>query len=145
MHPHTILTKIQAALQLSESQVSETWRLGNTPPLAKENSCTRDQLAGFLEGLILLKRGPKPGDAQTNIPSADALDNNAVLKKLRIALDMKEDAVLEVFGRNGVMPSKGELSSWTRKRGHKNYKECTDEQLTAFLDGLQAESGADLC
>ncbi|UTW12204.1 DUF1456 family protein [Marinobacterium rhizophilum] len=63
------------------------------------------------------------------------MTNNDVLKKLRIALDLKEADLFTIFALTEHSINKAELSGYFRKPGHKNYKECSDEVLQAFLDG----------
>ncbi len=63
------------------------------------------------------------------------MTNNDILKKLRIALDLKEIDMIEIFEFAGYEINKSELSGLFRKEGHKNYRSCSDELLTLFLDG----------
>ncbi len=63
------------------------------------------------------------------------MTNNEIIKKLRIALDLKELDMTEIFEHAGYEIKKQELAGIFRKEGHKNYKECSDELLTHFLDG----------
>lgn len=63
------------------------------------------------------------------------MTNNDVLKKLRIALDLKEADLFAIFALTEHKINKAELSGYFRKPGHKNYKECSDDVLQAFLDG----------
>ena len=99
-------------------------------------NCGDIVLGYFLDGLILYKRGRKemkPGE--TRRPDS-RLTNNTILKKLRIALELKEDDMLAVLKLADVDISKSELSAFFRKEGHKNYKECGDQFLRKFLKGL---------
>lgn len=91
-------------------------------------------LAAFLNGLIILKRGPKD---DTTPVAEKALDNNAILRKLKIALDMKDEDMLEVFGLREFKISKHELSAFFRKPSQAQYRECKDQILRNFLQGLQ--------
>ena len=96
--------------------------------------CTYEELGIFLDGLITYKRGESTNKKKTN--EIVVLSNNLVLKKLRIALELKEPEIEIIFGLSGVELSKQNLSSLFRKDGHKNYKACSDELLLAFIDGL---------
>ncbi|QOR62802.1 DUF1456 family protein [Sulfurovum sp. ST-21] len=96
--------------------------------------CSYEELGVFLDGLIVLKRGPSPKKATEE--EAVELTNNLILKKLRIALELKEAETEIIFNLADVMLSKQELKSLFRKEGHKNFKACSDELLTAFLEGL---------
>jgi len=63
------------------------------------------------------------------------MTNNEIIKKLRIALDLKELDMIEIFELSGYEINKSELSGIFRKEGHKNYKECSDLVLNHFLNG----------
>lgn len=91
-------------------------------------------LAAFLNGLIILKRGPK----EDSTPVAEkTLDNNAILRKLKIALDMKDDDMLAVFALKSFRLSKHELSAFFRRPTQPQYRQCKDQILRNFLQGLQ--------
>jgi len=64
------------------------------------------------------------------------LANNDILKKIRIALELKEADMLAVFQLAGFPTSKSELTALFRTKGHENYKECGDQLLRNFLKGL---------
>ncbi len=99
-------------------------------------ACSNPLMSLFLDGLIIHKRGRRESDAGLP-PKPDAsLNNNAILKKLRIALDLKEDDMIAVMALAGVKISKSELSALFRTKGHKHYKECGDQFLRNFLQGL---------
>lgn len=117
--------------------------------------CSTDLLERFFDGLILYNRGaqeekssereapsPKSGSAgkygeQIRVSAApDSLDNNLILKKIRIALDLKQEEMMEIFRLGDVKMAKGEFTALFRKKGHKNYKECGDQYLKRFLEGL---------
>lgn len=93
-----------------------------------------ETLCRFLDGLIISKRGPHPSGS---IPKPlDFLPNNEILKKLRIALNLKEDDVLAVFRKAGFVVTKAELGSFFRKPGHRNYRKCPEQVLRKFIQGL---------
>lgn len=103
--------------------------------------CKNDTLASFLNGFIIFKRGkqdPKPGQPETPVLSIKDSGNlnNIMLKKLKIALSLTSDDMLEIFKETGVIVTKGELSALFRKEGHKHYKECGDKYARNFLKGL---------
>jgi uncharacterized protein YehS (DUF1456 family) len=99
-------------------------------------ACSDRMLGYFLDGLILHKRGKKETEAGQAKKAASPLTNNAILKKLRIALELKEDDMLGVLKLADIALSKSELTALFRKQGHKNYKECGDQFLRNFLNGL---------
>ncbi len=63
------------------------------------------------------------------------MTNNEIIKKLRIALDLKELDMIEIFKLSGYELKKYELSGIFRKEGNKNYRECSDLLLNHFLNG----------
>jgi uncharacterized protein YehS (DUF1456 family) len=64
------------------------------------------------------------------------MTNNDILKKLRIALKLKDTDILEILKLSGFEISKTEMTAFFRKPDHRNYKECGDQFLRRFLDGL---------
>lgn len=102
--------------------------------------CHNLTLDAFLNGLIIYKRGKqeqKPGAKAPELNIAKNHNvNNIVFKKLKIALQLTSEDILEILSSVGVEISKGELSAVFRKEGHKNYKECGDRYLRNFLKGL---------
>jgi uncharacterized protein YehS (DUF1456 family) len=95
-------------------------------------------LESFLNGLIVYKRGrqeSKPGQpeqpALTHEPS-----NNLLLKKVKIALQLTSDDMLDILKLAGVTVSKSEMGGILRKQGHKNYSVCGDRYARNFLKGL---------
>ena len=91
-------------------------------------------LCRFLDGFIIEMRGPHPSGS---IPEPlDFLPNNEILKKLRIALNMKEEDVLAVFKKAEFVVNKAELGSFFRKEGHRNYRKCPEQVLRKFIHGL---------
>jgi len=91
-------------------------------------------LCRFFDGLIIEKRGPHPSG---NMPEPlEFLSNNEILKKLRIALELKEDDVLAIFKKAGFVVTKAELGSFFRKENHRNYRKCPEQVLRKFIRGL---------
>lgn len=97
--------------------------------------CPQNVMARFLNGLIYLRRGKD----ETRPPLAPELPtNNVVLKKLRVAFELKDDDIIAMLEESGFKISKTELSALFRKEGHHNYRECGDQFLRNFLKGLTA-------
>ena len=99
-------------------------------------ACNDRVMGSFLDGLILSRRGahdPKPGVA---VAPETVLNNNLIIRKLRIALELNDEAMLTIFARAGVQLSKSELSALFRARGHRNFKPCGDQMLRNFIRGL---------
>ena len=92
------------------------------------------QLAPFLNGLIDYKRGKK----EDSVPKASKrLNNNIIFTKLKIAFNLKADAILEIMSLADFPIRKLELSAFFRKPENKHYRECKDDILDAFLRGLE--------
>ena len=98
-------------------------------------ACDDALMAAFLDGLITYKRGPHA--LKPDLPQPEAtLNNNLILRKLRIALELNDEAMMAVLKRAGVTVSKSDLSALFRAAGHRNYKECGDQFLRNFVRGL---------
>ncbi|RJX68332.1 DUF1456 family protein [Vibrio sinensis] len=95
---------------------------------------TDTELACFLNGLINTKRGKREGEQPQ---PEDRLDNNMIFQKLRIALNLKAEDILEILQLADFNLSKHELSAFFRKPGNKHYRECNDQVLRNFLQGVQ--------
>ena len=93
-------------------------------------------LASLLDGLIARYRGRRdPSSSPRPAPTAP-LSNNAILRALRIALELKDADLLSILGLAGVTISKPELSALFRREDHRNYQPCGDQFLRSFLRGL---------
>jgi len=91
-------------------------------------------LASFLNGFIIEKRGKKEGP----LPVAEKkLTNNIIFRKIKIALNLQADEIIELLNLADLYLSKHELSAFFRKASHKNYRECKDQILRNFLKGVQ--------
>ena len=147
INTNEILYRIQKALNLTTEEMLEAYKLeaykmdtSHLESLLKRRHddgfkvATYEELGVFLDGLVTLKRGPSP--KKPNDDETVELANNLILKKLRIALELKEAETEIIFGLADVELSKQQLASLFRKEGHKNFRACSDELLMAFLDGL---------
>ncbi len=144
-----ILRRIRYALNIDDPTMIEIFSLAGhvieqsllTSLLTKEGepgyaSCSSRVLGYFLDGLIVKKRGRNEAGPGGQQRPASHLTHNAILKKLRIALELKEEDMLDVLKLADIQLSKAELTALFRKEGHKNYKECGDQFLRNFLKGL---------
>ena len=96
-------------------------------------NCPDVTLATFLNGLINEKRGKKDGPQ----PHPEKrITNNIILTKLKIALNLKAEDILELVKGAEFNFSKSELSAFFRKADHKHYKVCKDQFLRNFIRGL---------
>jgi uncharacterized protein YehS (DUF1456 family) len=64
------------------------------------------------------------------------MTNNDIFKKLRVALHLRDDEIIEILKLVDFNISKAELSAFFRNEDHPNYKECGDQVLRNFLNGL---------
>lgn len=64
------------------------------------------------------------------------LTNNDILKKIRVALELKDEDIVHILKLSDFEVSKSELNALFRKPDHPNYKECGDQLLRNFLNGL---------
>lgn len=142
-----ILYRIQKALNLTADEILECYKLEEFDINTKHVEsllvrrqekdfmlCSYEELGVFLDGLVTLKRGPSPKNKEVN--KVVELTNNLILKKLRIAMELKEAETEIIFGLGDVELTKQQMASLFRKEGHKNFKECSAELLMSFLEGL---------
>ncbi|MFK5891107.1 MAG: DUF1456 family protein [Flavobacteriaceae bacterium] len=65
-----------------------------------------------------------------------ALTNNDILKKLRVALKLRDDEIVKICALVDFKVSKSELGAFFRKEDHPKYMACGDQILRNFLNGL---------
>lgn len=116
---------------VTREQISNWLKKDDDP---EYQSCSDSELAIFLNGLINHKRGKKDGPQHE---AESQLNNNIIFRKLKIALDLKNEDILEILGLADLRISKHELSAFFRKPDHKHYRVCKDQILRNFLKGVQ--------
>ena len=189
MDNNETMRRLRWALSLDDREAARLMALGglDVPPedaaawRRREDDdgaapCPDAGVAALLDGLVRDRRGPPPttpGDAPdtrevpgapgvpgTPVPAPARMDNNAVLKALRIALQLRGEDIAELVragtranGAHGPNPSHGgpsgaappaaeptlsssEIGSLLRKPGTRNYRRCGDQVLRRFLAGL---------
>ncbi|MES2817810.1 MAG: DUF1456 family protein [Pseudomonadota bacterium] len=143
-----VLRSVRYMLDLSDAKVVEITQLGGhsldkaaiVAYLKKDEEeegyqpCPDEVLAHFLDGLVFFKRGKN--DSLPAHPIELPVTNNMVLKKLRVAFELKEDDLHAILKAAEFPVSKPELSALFRKFGHSNYRTCGDQLLRNFLKGL---------
>ncbi len=145
INTNDILYRIKKSLNLSMSDMQKAYELEDykitkdrLEDILKKRQdkgfiiASYEELGVFLDGLISLKRGKTDRKSDENVE----LTNNLILKKLRVALQLKEAESEIIFGLADIELTKQQLASLFRKDGHKNFKICSDELLISFLDGL---------
>ncbi|MBE9559469.1 MAG: DUF1456 family protein [Proteobacteria bacterium] len=120
-----------ADYEVTREQISD-WLKKDDDPGYK--SCSDTQLAIFLNGLINHKRGKKDGPQPT---PEKKLNNNIIFRKLKIALNLKEEETLALLKLADLSISKHELSAFFRREDHKHYRVCKDQILRNFIKGMQ--------
>ncbi|WP_246943514.1 DUF1456 family protein [Bacillus pinisoli] len=155
MTNNDLLIRLRYALDLRNSEMVEIFELGGVyvqledipailtkyedeEAIPEEAACSNNMLESFLNGLITYKRGkqePKPG--QPEVPAITGEHaNNLLFKKVRIALSLTSDDIMDIMEAAGVKIAKGELSAILRKEGHSNYRVCGDKFARNLLKGL---------
>ncbi|MFN0254009.1 DUF1456 family protein [Pedobacter ureilyticus] len=64
------------------------------------------------------------------------MSNNEIIKKLRVALSLNTDQIIEICKLVNFTVTKSELGDIFRKEDHPNFKKCGDQILRNFLNGL---------
>jgi uncharacterized protein YehS (DUF1456 family) len=144
-----ILRSIRYMLDLGDGKVVEIIQLADADfPIGKEDvqaflkkdedpgyaECSDRVLAHFLDGLVVYYRGRNENAPPR--PVEKRITNNLVLKKLRVAFELKDVDMHQVFADAGFPVSKPELSALFRQPDHHNYRACGDQMLRNFLKGL---------
>jgi uncharacterized protein YehS (DUF1456 family) len=122
-----------AGKDVTRAQISDWLKKEDDPDYQR---CDDQQFATFLNGLIVDKRGAKDGPQP--VPEKQ-LNNNIIFRKLKIALNLQADEVLQLVNQSDFRMSKHELSAFFRKPGHKHFRECKDQVLRNFLKGMQVK------
>ena len=120
-----------AGLKVTREQVSQ-WLKREEDPDYK--SLKGFEFASFLNGFIIKKRGKRDGPPPK---PEDWMTNNLILKKLKIALELRSEDIQELLEMSNFPISDHELSAFFRKRDHKHFRQCQDQFLRLFLKGLQ--------
>jgi len=121
----------QADLAVTREQISNWMKKEEVPEYV---NCTDVQLATFLNGLINDRRGRREGEQ----PKPEKkLNNNIIFRKLKIALNLKDDEILDILLLADLRISKHELSAFFRRADHKHFRVCKDQILRNFLQGIQ--------
>jgi len=142
-----ILRRLSTIFNFTETQTLNVFVLGQCQISAeqlaefykeKDNSAYKElldvELASFLNGLIIEKRGKQDGPAREN---ETELTNNLIFNKVKIALALKADDVISVLELAELSLGKYELSAFFRNVNNKHYRECSDDVLSTFLKGLK--------
>ncbi len=147
MTNNDILRRLRYMLDLSDQQVAELFELGGQrAELQEVTDWTRSDedpllleltdyaLATFLNGLIADKRGQRPDGPE---PAETAINNNLILRKLKIAFKLKTNEIQAIYTLAGRQVSEHEITAFFRRPDQRQYRICNDQYLRWFLSGLQ--------
>lgn len=126
-----ISTLALADVEVSAAQVVQYTKKEEDEGFAR---CPDLILSSFLNGLIYLRRGKD--ESQPPLKADRKITNNIILKKLRIAFELKTDDILAILTEQKFRVSMPEITAMMRATEHKNYRECGDQFLRNFLKGL---------
>ncbi len=144
-----VLRAIRYMLDLSDGKVVELIHLADaTEAVSREDvqamlkkddepgyvECSNHQLALFLDGLVFHLRGKD--ESHPPRPLEKRVTNNVVLKKLRVAFELKDEDMHQIMEAADFPVTKPELSALFRQPAHKNFRLCGDQLLRNFLKGL---------
>lgn len=169
MNNNDRLVRLRYALDLKDSEMVEIFKLGGADMsigdvrylLTKKDEsdienddeftenhykkeCSNRLFESFLNGLIVYKRGRQMAKTGEPVEMTYALKhdkdvNNILLKKVKVALKLTNEDMLDILEEADVYISKGELSAVLRKEDHRNYQECGERYARNFLKGLVIE------
>ncbi len=146
MDKNDILRRIRFTFDLNDDKMMGIFKLGGKEITRAEVSdwlkkddnpefkiIEDENLAVFLNGFIILKRGAKDGP----MPAPEKrLNNNQILRKLKIALELKDEDIVDLLASVDFRVSRGEISAFFRNPSQDKYRVCKDQILRNFLVGL---------
>lgn len=154
MNNNDVLKRLRYALNVTDLKVVELFKsvgydiskgelesIFKTEGEAGYAECGDELMDKFLDALVLSLRGARAGtrEGEDRPAKTPRLNNNGILKRLRIALELKDDDIVGIMRLAGIEISKSEVSALFRKSGHPNYRPCGDQFLRNFLVGLTAK------
>jgi len=145
--PNEVIKKLSLALSLNRDDIKKIFEAVEfeidddrldailaKPSSKKYQVASYEELGNFLDGLIAFKRGEiakRPDEDEEVI-----LDNNLILKKIRVALQLKEYEISIIFALVDREVSKSTIRDIFRNPNHPKFKRCSNAMLEDFLDGL---------
>ena len=122
----------RADVEMTQARIDAMMKKDDEPGY---EHCPRSLLGSFLDGFIAYKRGPR-ADGGGAPKRSLTLTNNVILRKLKIALELRDEDFVGILKLAGDDVSKAEISALFQKPDHKNFKECHDQFLRNFIKGL---------
>lgn len=142
-----ILRRLSTTFKFTNEQILSIFELGQCKVSAEQlvefykeknedayKELSDADLASFLNGLIVEKRGPSDGPQRQ---TEQELTNNIIFNKVKIALALKADEVIAILELAELSLGKYELSAFFRNVNNKHYRDCSDDVLSTFLKGLK--------
>ena len=120
-----------AEYEATRADVSDWLKKDDNP---EQKSLHDKYLAIFLNGFINLKRGKREGP---QAKPEKTLNNNLILRKLKIALNLKDHDILDILDLANFQLGKHELSAFFRKPTQSQFRFCKDQVMRNFLHGMQ--------
>jgi uncharacterized protein YehS (DUF1456 family) len=149
MTHNDVLRSIRYLMNVSDSTLAEIFRLGNLDVgttdivafLKKDDEagyvqCSDRVMAHFLNGLVVHKRGADP--SRPPQPIEIPVTNNDVLKKLRVAFELKDSDIIALVEKTGFHVTKAELGALFRRPDHRNFRACGDQFLRNLLKAMSS-------
>lgn len=144
-----VLRSLRYILNVNDSKMADIFSLGGLNIKASEIenllkkedelgfvACSDNMMAHFLNGLVLFKRGKDESRAPQALVTP--VTNNIILKKVRVAFELKDDDLRKMIEKAGLTVSKTELSAFFRSPDHRNYRDCGDQFLRNILKELKS-------
>lgn len=148
MYNNDILRRLRYAFDYNDPRMLEIFKLGGIEltrtallkMLKKDEDgsdepCDDKTLCMFFDGLITDKRGAQDPSKKPAKPNYD-LDNNIILRKLKIAMAFDSQQMIDVFKLARFEMSKPQLTGLFRRKNHRNFDACTNQMLVVFIKGL---------
>lgn len=142
-----VLRSLRYILETDDTNIVSIVELGGgkvtrpevTSYLLKEDEpgyvvCPHRVMSAFLDGLVIHRRGK-----QENAPKVEPekiVTNNVVLKKLRVAFQLKDGDIVSMMADTGCPVGKSELSALFRNPSHANFRAAGDQFVRNFLRAL---------
>lgn len=157
MNNNDILIRLRYALDIKDTDMLKIFSLGGMTitkeklqdmlmkqeitSTSPEEKCSNHVLEVFFNGLIIYKRGRQKNAqgkevAPTFLIKKRADVNNVLIKKVKIALALTSEEIIDLLRLADVYVSDSEISAILRKEGQRNYKICGDRYARNFIKGL---------
>lgn len=98
--------------------------------------CRDKTLALFLDALIIKNRGKQEGYETPSYTNKYRLSNNEILRKIKIAMSYQQQDLMDILKSASFNVGKSELTALFRRPEHRSYRECKDQLLRYFLQGM---------